>query len=277
MGPDLVKLEAIADTSHDAPLSTGPFGLFAKATLPVFRVPEHVPDDLAEIVAVAFRDSAGIPVHGALIGVFADQSVGYPRAVRLSLVDTVNDVDTQRDPAHIAVGMVMSVGALQVEQCGAQRRMEWCIADFGMKDLNEPIRTSSAQIVARDAYLAWAERAPEVPVDLREGISRCRFRAGDLTESQSVRCAELVDGFGITGAAFQALREIRAKAPVGFMGSDWRQYGADDSQSEAIASLYGSGLSFKLVEHFLVARRRAAEAPLFADDAQVVDVPGVRG
>ncbi|WP_321820892.1 MULTISPECIES: hypothetical protein [unclassified Burkholderia] len=273
---DEVIFEAIDGTSQHVSPSPGPFGLFAKATLPVFRAPADLDPDLFELVAVCFRDEKGTPAHGALIGVFSDLANATPRAMRVALVDRAHDIDSRRSPASIAISMVMSVGRLMIDEAGTQREIPWCIADFGIANFNEPIDTSRSQIVARDAYLNWATRAPEVPEDLRTEIERRRLRRRcDLTDTQREACSALVSTHAITPSMFERLVTVRARAPLNAIGTDWLPFGASVEESCALGELYGRALSLAMLETHLVEQRMEVEsaAPISLDPPEVIVPP----
>ena len=140
-----VILNAVAATSLDVPNQH--LGLFAQATLPVFSTPE--PLGIEEGVAIVYRNTDGLPIHGGFFSVTAENEV-----VKLVLVDSENKVNTDDNPAWTAFGMMLSIGKLLVRDGGFSRELPWSIVDLYAAKPNEELHApSEVRLRVRDAYL----------------------------------------------------------------------------------------------------------------------------
>lgn len=122
--------------------------LTPELTMPVFDLPNGLA--LTEAVAVTFRDASGVPTDGGLFGVTPEGEV-----VEISLVDLEHDVNTDDDPAHIAVGLVMSIGKLMVRGDNGTNELPWSIVDFGANTIDGPISGATPnRLAVHAAYRA---------------------------------------------------------------------------------------------------------------------------
>lgn len=122
--------------------------LTPELTMPVFALPKGLA--LTEAVAVTFRDAAGKPVDGGLFGVTPNGEV-----VEISLVDQQHDVNTDDDPAHVAIGLVMTDGRLMVRGDSGTSELPWSIVDFGVSTMDVPIlRKTPGRLAVHAAYRA---------------------------------------------------------------------------------------------------------------------------
>lgn len=147
-------LRAMAETAmahqltSSVPVAGRVSSLTPELTLPVFSLPAGL--KLVEAVAVTYRDLNGKPVDGGLFGVTATAEV-----VRLALVDTERGVNTDRDPAWVAIGMSMTVGKLMVKGDDAAYELPWSIVDCGERNPRDGMATDSpARRAVREAVLA---------------------------------------------------------------------------------------------------------------------------
>lgn len=117
-------------------------------TMPVFDLPKKLA--LTEAVAVNFRDASGKTIGGGLFGVTPEGEV-----VEISLVDSEHDVNTDDDPAHIALGLVMTVGKLMVRGDSGTNELPWSIVDFGVSTMEDPVlRPTAGRLAVHAAYRA---------------------------------------------------------------------------------------------------------------------------
>lgn len=121
--------------------------LLADKTAPVFEARE--PAVFTEVVAVTYRSENDIPIHGGLYGVGADG------VTSLALKDLAGEVDTSKDPAHIAFGLVMMRGPLTFRQDGRDQTMKLTIIDIKADELEAALcRPTPALAAVKAAYIA---------------------------------------------------------------------------------------------------------------------------
>jgi hypothetical protein len=123
--------------------------LLAPKTAPVFETePAAEKRVFSEVVAVAYRNEEGKPVHGGLFGFGADG------VTSLALKDLAGKVDTSSDPAHVFMGILLMRGPLVFRQNSADEKMELSIIDLHVNKLDEPLHGPSAgREAVRKAYL----------------------------------------------------------------------------------------------------------------------------
>jgi hypothetical protein len=124
--------------------------LLAAKTAPVFEAsPADEKRVFSEVVAVTYRGADGKPVHGGLFGFGADG------VTSLALKDLEGKVDTSKDPAHVAFGVIMMRGPLVFRQNGADHEMALSIIDIHADKPDEPLHASTpARVAVKDAYLS---------------------------------------------------------------------------------------------------------------------------
>lgn len=124
--------------------------LLAPKTAPVFEPETNSASCIfSEVVAVTYRNAAGKPVHGGLFG-FGPEGVSS-----IALKDIAGKVDTSKDPAHVAFGLVMMRGPLVFRQNGIDQKMEISIIDLHAGQHNEPLPASTpAREAVKQTYLA---------------------------------------------------------------------------------------------------------------------------
>jgi hypothetical protein len=156
---NMVEVAGTSVEAHDPPQVAQFTALLAKKTAPVFEAePDARKIIFSEVVAVTYRAKDGTPVHGGLFGVTADD------VVSLALKDLEGQVDTQKDPAHVAFGLVMMRGPLVFRQNGIDQKMEMSIVDLQADKLGEPIAGSTpGREAVKNAYVAAVLPLANVP------------------------------------------------------------------------------------------------------------------
>ena len=147
-----INMVEVPGTSFEAkdPPGVAQFTAFlAKKTAPVFEAePTAGKPIFTEVVAVTYRGEDGTPVHGGLFGVRSDG------VASLALKDLEGKVDTQQDPAHIALGLVMMRGPLVFRQDGVDQEMPTSLVDLQVNQLSEPLsRSTPGREAVTKAYL----------------------------------------------------------------------------------------------------------------------------
>ncbi len=165
--------------------------LTPELTMPVFELPKGLA--LVEAVAVTFRDASENPNHG---GLFAMTPAG--EVVEISLVDQEHGVDTDDDPAHIAIGMVMSIGKLMVRGDNGTTELPWSIVDFGINTMDDPIlRPTPSRLAVHAAYRAQQlENVPDVAATERNVVQNLQGEFRSMLQ----RPVAGLDGITIEGA-----------------------------------------------------------------------------
>lgn len=128
--------------------------LTPRHTKPVFRLPGG--EDLAEAVAVVYRDADGKPIDGGFFGYLPSGEV-----VRIALVDAEHGVNTDYDPAWVAFGLTMSLGKLLVQGPSDVYELPWSIVDFGLHQPNRAEHCPTpARVAVRKAFApGWSAYA----------------------------------------------------------------------------------------------------------------------
>jgi hypothetical protein len=123
--------------------------MLAPKTAPVFEAePSAGQPVFSEVVAVTYRNEKGMPVHGGLFGVSTDG------VMSLALKDLEGNVDTSKDPAHVAFGLIMMRGPLVFRQNGADQTMALHIIDLTEGRLDEALHASTpVREDVKSAYL----------------------------------------------------------------------------------------------------------------------------
>lgn len=149
-------------------------------TMPVFALPKGLA--LTEAIAVTFRDESGKPVDGGLFGITPNGEV-----VEISLVDQQHDVNTDDDPAHIAMGLLMTIGEFTVRGENSTTELPWSVIDFGINSMDEPVpRPTPSRLAVHAAYCARQQN--ETMKMSRNSI----LSSGDAALSQSTYVDEYV-------------------------------------------------------------------------------------
>ena len=89
-------------------------GLLAKRTAPVFEAENKAQVSFTEVVAVTYRNALGVTTHGAMFG------YGPSGVTRIALKDLAGKVDTDKNPKHIALGLLLMNGPLVFRQGGGE-------------------------------------------------------------------------------------------------------------------------------------------------------------
>lgn len=146
---DMIEVPGTSVEAKDPPGVAQFTALLARYTAPVFEAAAGAPDlAFTEVVAVCYRDAAGKPVHGGLFG-FDGAGV-----TSLALKASKGQVDTSRDPAHAAFGLVLMRGPLVFRQQGADQRMQISIVDIHADRAAEPLQhPTPGRDAVRTAYL----------------------------------------------------------------------------------------------------------------------------
>lgn len=155
---DMIEVPGTSVEAKDPPGASQFTALLAKWTAPVFQAAAGAPERVfSDVVAVCYRDAMGLPVHGGLFG-YDGASV-----TSLALKDCEGTVDTGRDPAHVAFGLVMMRGPLVFRQQGTDRKMEISIVDIHTDRANEPLHhPTPARAAVKAVYLAVVLPGAEV-------------------------------------------------------------------------------------------------------------------
>lgn len=126
--------------------------LTPELTMPVFELPKGLA--LTEAVAVTYRDASEKPIDGGLFGVTPEGEI-----IDIALVDREHDVNTDDDPAHIAFGLVMTIGKLMVRGETGTCELPWSIVDFGCNNLDSLIlRPTPSRLAVHAAFCAKLQK-----------------------------------------------------------------------------------------------------------------------
>lgn len=146
---NMIEVPGTSSKAVDGPGVAQFTTLLAAKTAPVFEA--SATDErriISEVVAVTYRDAEGKPVHGGLFGFGADG------VTSLALKDLEGKVDTSKDPAHVAFGIVMMRGPLVFRQNGEDQEMALSIIDIQADKSHEPLRAPTpARVAVKEAYL----------------------------------------------------------------------------------------------------------------------------
>lgn len=104
------------------------------APTPVFQAEagkEHL--RFTELVAVTYRDQAGVPVNGGLFTVAEDT------VLSLALISPDGSIDTSKEPQHVAFGLCMLEGPVVFRQGSEDVMMELSFIDLNEGVADGPI------------------------------------------------------------------------------------------------------------------------------------------
>lgn len=140
--PKHLTMREIPGTSHDPqdpPYCSQFTRLLAPKTAPVFEAEAAEPAAFTEVVAIVCRNEEGLPVHGGLFG------VAGKHVTSLALRDLEDQIDTSREPAHVALGLLLMRGPLVFRQGGVDQIMPLSILDLSIAAPALEQRSASAR------------------------------------------------------------------------------------------------------------------------------------